>query len=78
MLNLLDLVRFARPLVEQLGNVSVSEKTGVKHVFHVVKIVHGDAVERIDKEHAVFRPVRPQHQTVHPVVPMDLKTSPSV
>lgn len=70
---LLDFVRFVRPFVEQVWSVPVLEETRVEHVFYVVKVFHCDAAERVDEENAIFRPVRPRHQTVNSVVPMDLK-----
>lgn len=58
---LLDSMRFARPLVQQIRDVPVFKETRVEHVFNIVKIVHSDAVERVDEEHAIFRPVSPRH-----------------
>lgn len=55
--------------------MSVFEETRVDPVFDVVQVFHRHPFERVDEEHAVFRPVRPQHQTVHFVVPMHLRTS---
>lgn len=69
---LLDFVWFIGSLVHQIGFVPVSEETRVKHIFYVIKVFHGHSFERVHEEHAIFGPVRPRHQTVDFVIPVNL------